>query len=82
MKIMIVMPLAEQRGGAELALLHLLQQAPPATLVVVFLQPGPMADQARAFWVALSGTLPRNGTRRLGGCRARTVSGGRVGARG
>jgi glycosyltransferase involved in cell wall biosynthesis len=46
-KTLILMPLAEQRGGAELALLHLLQSAPPGIFVVVFLEDGPMVAQAQ-----------------------------------
>lgn len=48
-KVLIVMPLAEQRGGAELALLDLLRDADRATVtwVVVFLQEGPMVQQVR-----------------------------------
>ncbi len=47
MKIAIVMPLAEQRGGAEIALLHLMQQGRNAGIewLVVFLQQGPMVAQ-------------------------------------
>ena len=53
MKLLIVMPLAEQRGGAELALLHLMQQAQRAGIqwIVVFLQDGPMVGQVRALGV-------------------------------
>lgn len=43
------MPLAEQRGGAELCLLTLLAARPrPADWVIVFLQSGSMVEQARA----------------------------------
>lgn len=44
MKIAIIMPLAEQRGGAELALVHLIQQgrALGVEWQVIFLQEGPM----------------------------------------
>ncbi len=49
MKIVIIMPLAEQRGGAEMALLHLIEfgQGLGVDWVVVFLQDGPMAARVR-----------------------------------
>lgn len=49
MKIAIIMPLAEQRGGAELALLHLIQQGQGLGVdwLVVFLQDGPMVGRVR-----------------------------------
>jgi glycosyltransferase involved in cell wall biosynthesis len=46
----VVMPLAEQRGGAELALIHLLRerQAANEPVAVIFLEPGPVvAEMAR-----------------------------------
>jgi len=49
--VLIVMPLADQRGGAEMALLHLLQAASPIRWHVVFLEDGPMVAQARALGV-------------------------------
>ena len=49
MKIVIIMPLAEQRGGAEMALLHLIEfgQGLGIEWIVVFLQDGPMAARVR-----------------------------------
>ncbi|MEM9997487.1 MAG: hypothetical protein AAF809_07275, partial [Bacteroidota bacterium] len=55
----IVMPLAEQRGGAELLLLQLLQAnatlaaegEPVARYAVAFLEDGPMVDATRALGV-------------------------------
>ncbi len=49
MKIVIVMPLAEQKGGAELALLHLIEfgQGLGVDWLVVFLQAGPMVARVR-----------------------------------
>src|SRR3954452_3553396 len=43
------MPLGEQRGGAELALEHLIMSAPPGRVEwhVIFLQPGPMVESLR-----------------------------------
>lgn len=48
MKIAVIMPLAEQRGGAELALLHLMQQGQGLGVdwLVVFLRDGPMVAEA------------------------------------
>ena len=48
------MPLAEQRGGAELALLHLMQQGQDLGVewLVVFLQAGPMVEQVRKMGAA------------------------------
>ncbi|HZT41008.1 MAG TPA: glycosyltransferase family 4 protein [Chthonomonadaceae bacterium] len=53
MKVVIVMPLAEQRGGAELALLHLMQKGRTGNIswVVVFLEDGPMVEQVRALGI-------------------------------
>lgn len=50
MKIAIVMPVAERRGGAELTLWHLAQLGPATNneWLVIFLEPGPMAAQVRA----------------------------------
>ena len=47
MKVAIIMPLAEQRGGAEIALLNLLQQGRGAGFEwrVIFLRDGPMVEQ-------------------------------------
>ena len=47
MKVIIVMPLAEQRGGGELMLTHLMQQGLQRGIewYVVFLEDGPMVDQ-------------------------------------
>ena len=49
MKVAVIMPLAEQRGGAELALLHLIQQGQGLGVdwLVVFLQDGPMVGRVR-----------------------------------
>ena len=48
-RVGIVMPLASQKGGAESLLLHLLRRADqPYTSFLVFLEPGPLADEARA----------------------------------
>lgn len=49
MKVAVIMPLAEQRGGAELALLHLIQQGQGLGVdwLVVFLQDGPMVRRVR-----------------------------------
>jgi glycosyltransferase involved in cell wall biosynthesis len=47
MRILVVMPLAERRGGAELALLHLLEHGRPGwSWHVTFLEEGPMVGQA------------------------------------
>lgn len=51
MKVALVMPLAEQRGGAELMLLHLLranQQGPKVDYHVAFLEDGPMVAAVQA----------------------------------
>ncbi len=51
MKIAIIMPLAEQRGGAELMLLHLLRankQGPQVEYQVAFLEDGPMVADVQA----------------------------------
>jgi len=45
--IVIVMPLAEQRGGAELALLQLIRAGGDCKWHVVFLEDGPMVCQVR-----------------------------------
>lgn len=48
MRVTVIMPLAEQRGGSELMLLQLLQNAGRSDIhwLVVFLKPGPMVEQA------------------------------------
>ncbi len=48
------MPLAEQRGGGELMVLHLMQQGQGLGVewLVIFLQDGPMVEQVRALNVA------------------------------
>ena len=53
MKVAIIMPLAEQRGGGELMLLHLMQQGQGAGVdwLVVFLEDGPMVGQVRELGV-------------------------------
>ena len=51
MKVLIIMPLAERKGGAELLLLHLLSARADHTSIeygVAFLNDGPMVDEARA----------------------------------
>lgn len=47
MKTALIMPLAEQRGGGELTLLHLMQQGRNfnVTWIVIFTEPGPMVAQ-------------------------------------
>ncbi len=54
MKIAIIMPLAEQRGGGELMVLHLMQQGQDLGVewLVVFLSDGPMVQQVRALGAA------------------------------
>ena len=51
MKVGIIMPLADQRGGAELALLHLLRhwRNADAEWVVIFLEDGPMVAEVQSF---------------------------------
>ena len=53
MKIAIIMPLAEQRGGGELMVLHLVQQGQGLGVewLVIFLQDGPMVEQIRELGV-------------------------------
>ena len=55
LKIGIVMPLAEQRGGAELMLMHLLRGVRsiplPATYEVAFLEDGPMQKEVSALGI-------------------------------
>ncbi len=53
MKITILMPLAEQRGGAEAALLDLLEYGRDGSVHwnVIFFGQGPMVEQARAFGI-------------------------------
>ena len=45
--VIIIMPLAEQRGGAELALLQLIRRGKSVNWHVVFLDDGSMIDQVR-----------------------------------
>ncbi len=54
MKIAIIMPLAEQRGGGELMVLHLMQQGQGLGVewLVIFLADGPMVKQVRALGAA------------------------------
>ena len=49
--VVIVMPLADQRGGAELSLLQLLKSSTSIRWHVVFLEDGPMVAQARALGI-------------------------------
>ena len=53
MKIALIMTLAEQRGGGEMMLLHLIQQGRGAGVdwLVIFLEDGPMVAQVRALGV-------------------------------
>lgn len=53
MRIAITMPLAQQRGGGELMLRHLLQKGRGAGVEwsVLFLEDGPMVAEARAFGI-------------------------------
>ena len=53
LKVMIVMSLAEQKGGGELMLVHLMEHGRNAGIEwqVVFLQDGPMVQQIRDFGV-------------------------------
>ena len=53
-KIAIIMPLAEQRGGGELMVLHLMQQGQGLGVewLVIFLQDGPMVKQVQNLGVA------------------------------
>ena len=55
MRIAIIMPLAEQRGGGELMLLHLMQhgQGLGVEWLVVFLAEGPMVQEVRALGAAM-----------------------------
>lgn len=50
MKVAIIMPLAEQRGGAELALKHLVEHGKHGQIhwQVIFLEDGPMVAEIRA----------------------------------
>jgi glycosyltransferase involved in cell wall biosynthesis len=49
--VLIIMPLAEQRGGAELALLQLIRRETSVHWHVVFLIDGPMVQQTQALGV-------------------------------
>ncbi len=53
MKIIVVMPLAEQRGGGEMMLLDLMQQGRNAGIdwLTIFLEDGPMVEQVRALGI-------------------------------
>ena len=52
MKIAIIMPLAEQRGGAELVLWHLMQQRQQdVDWLVIFFEDGPLLKQIQALGV-------------------------------
>jgi glycosyltransferase involved in cell wall biosynthesis len=66
MKVFIVMPLAEQRGGAELMLRHLMQEGDSLAVCwrVVFLQEGPMVAQLEA--LGIQATVVRAGRLREG----------------
>ena len=54
LKVLIIMPLAEQRGGSEVALLQLLESGKGlgVTWSVIFLEEGPMVAQAAACGVS------------------------------
>ena len=53
MKAVILMPLAEQRGGGELTLVHLMQEGQDAGVdwLVIFFEDGPMVAQIQALGV-------------------------------
>jgi glycosyltransferase involved in cell wall biosynthesis len=53
LKVLVIMPLAEQRGGSEVALLQLFQSGKElgVTWSVIFLENGPMVAQAAAYGV-------------------------------
>jgi glycosyltransferase involved in cell wall biosynthesis len=55
LRVLVVMPLAVPLGGGEQMLRHLLRhgRAPSIEWIVVFLRPGPMADEARALGLAV-----------------------------
>ena len=54
-KTAIIMPLAEQRGGAELALMHLMQQGRGVGIewLLIFLKHGPMVEQVARLGIAV-----------------------------
>lgn len=53
MKVLVIMPLAEQRGGGEMMLWDLLQQGRNAGVewLVIFLQEGPMVEQVQSLGI-------------------------------
>ncbi|MHC5718274.1 MAG: glycosyl transferase family 1, partial [Nostoc sp.] len=53
MKVIIVMPLAEQRGGGEMMLWDLVQQRRNAGVewLVIFLEDGPMVEQVKSLGI-------------------------------
>jgi len=53
MKVVIIMPLAEQRGGSEMTLWDLMQQGRNAGVewLVIFLEDGPMVEQFRTLGI-------------------------------
>lgn len=53
MRVLVIMPLGEQRGGAELALLHLMQEGRDLGVewIVLFLEDGPMVAQISALGI-------------------------------
>lgn len=55
MKVIVVMPLAEQRGGGEMMLWDLMHQGRNAGVewLVVFLEDGPMVEQVRALGIKI-----------------------------
>ena len=53
-QVLIVMPLADQRGGAELALLNLVRTGGPIQWHVVFLEDGPMIQSVQSAGVRTS----------------------------
>ncbi|MDP5017564.1 glycosyltransferase family 4 protein [Anabaena sp. UHCC 0187] len=63
MKVMVIMPLAEQRGGGEMMFLDLMQQGRNANVewLAIFLEDGPMVEQVRSLGidtrVVISGRL-------------------------
>lgn len=68
MRIAILMPIADARGGAEELLQRLLRELPDATLdaVIVFFERGPMVEEARALGLAVH-VVPTGRLRSLSG---------------
>lgn len=53
MKVLVVMPLAEQKGGAELAFLHLMQYGRQIDIewLTIFFEPGPLVAEIQALGI-------------------------------